>query len=146
MRLVPHITNAPSWEKFYKDMSAGRLRKPVIQSGYGGTLGPRLHARNYRNVDDTIEPALAIITSSAGTTARASSEIKKRRSDNKKRKEGVLVGRGQKRKAHGPAGGHQRKKAKTSRKTNKASVAQKQKQKKGLKAVGKKMRARDIFM
>lgn len=148
MRLIPHIAGATQWEKYYKDLSAGRLRSQLnVQKGYGGTLGPRLHARNYRNVEDTIEP-MNIITPTAAATAQARSEIKTRQVNNKKRKEGVLVGRGQKRKAGGGGGGH-KKRAKKSvpamKRKKKTGVGNKRKTKR-ISKVGKQHMARDIFM
>lgn len=144
MRLVPHIAGAPHWEKYYKAMSTGQLRPPVIQKGYGITLGPRLHARNYRSVDDTVEPMNIIAPAAAAGTARALSEIKKRRSDAQIKKSGGLVGRGQKRKAPGPAhGSKSKKKAKRSHKKKAVGAKQKRTVKR---IVGKKPMARDIFM
>ena len=150
MKLVPQIASAPQWDKYYKAMSEGRLRPSNIQKGLGGTLGPRLHARNYRNVDDTIEPV--IITPTAAVAARARSEIKSRQSDNKKRQEGVLIGRGRKRKAAGPGrgGGGIKKKAKMSgdsiKKKKKKKIHKKQASKKRPAMSRKQTMARDIFM
>ena len=60
-------------------MTDGRLTQPFMQRGYGGTLGPRMHTKNYRNVDDSIEP-VTLISPTQQALKQAQSEMKYQRS------------------------------------------------------------------
>ena len=66
MHLTVHQPNPQKWEKFYKDMAAGRMKLPrPIQRGGGRAFGPGIHGCSYTSVQDTVTPTVVSPTQMA---------------------------------------------------------------------------------
>jgi hypothetical protein len=81
MRLVPDHSSPQKWEKFYRDMAAGNMKSSSrqVQRG-GGFLGPRVHARNYASLQDTIEPTVVSPSEMAVKQARSEANYRRNQS------------------------------------------------------------------